>query len=120
VVYYETRRTLTWNWLYTTSAILYAIRCQGYHYTVDITYPLQNHQVTVKSNSRISELMDSNWIRVLLVVSCLWIVVVPAYYIMRRKYGHKDLKSEWTMKISEEEWYRLHVHEILGQVHRRF
>jgi hypothetical protein len=64
--------------------------------------------------------MDSNWIRVLLVVSCLWMVVVPAYYIMRRKYGHKDLKSEWTMKISEEEWYRLHVHEILGQVHRRF
>lgn len=87
---------------------------------MDITYPLQNHRVTVKSNSKVSELADNNWIRALLVITCLWIFIVPAYYIMRRKYGHNDLKSAWTMKISEEEWYRLHVHEVLGQVqHRR-
>ncbi|KAG2177936.1 hypothetical protein INT43_003183 [Umbelopsis isabellina] len=115
----EMRKSIDWNYKELTQAILYAIRHQGYHHTVDITFPLQNNRVTVKCNSKLSELYDSWWFKAILVVTCLWLIAIPTFYVMRKKFGHKNLKSEWQMKISEEQWYQQHVYEVLAQVQCR-
>ncbi|KAG2179616.1 hypothetical protein INT44_006464 [Umbelopsis vinacea] len=115
----QMQKYIEWNYKELTQAILYAMRCQGYHYNVSITFPLHNYRVTVKSKSKWSQVADSKWVKALLIITCLWIFAVPAYMLLRKRYGHKDLKSEWKMTISEEEWYRRHVHEILGQVKYR-
>jgi hypothetical protein len=83
---------------------------------VDISYELNNHKITIKTDSPVSKMSDHKAIRFLFFITCLWIFAWPLLWLYKKKFGHSTLKSEWLMKVTERQWYNDHVHEVLGQI----
>ncbi|KAI8333399.1 hypothetical protein BC941DRAFT_434606 [Chlamydoabsidia padenii] len=109
-------KVIKWNYAELTRALTSAIRAHGYHHSVEISYEINNHKITVKTDSAISKLSDHKAVRFLFFLTCLWIFAWPLLWLFKKKFGHSTLKSEWLMKKTERQWYDDHVHEVLGQI----
>ncbi|ORX49866.1 hypothetical protein DM01DRAFT_1337996 [Hesseltinella vesiculosa] len=109
-------KVINWNYAQLTRAFTAAIRSHGYRHSVAITYELENYRIYVKSNSTISQMVDHKAIRVLFFITCLWILAWPILLLFRHQFGHRTLKSEWTMRCTEQQWYDQHLREVLSQI----
>ncbi|CEP13510.1 hypothetical protein [Parasitella parasitica] len=105
---------IDWDYNGMTRALTAAIRDSGFYENVQITYVLENHEIIVKTDFSISRWADNRWIKLFLILSCLWIIVYPLIWLFKEKFGHSDLKSAWNMSISERDWYGLHIQEVIN------
>ncbi|KAI7898367.1 uncharacterized protein BX663DRAFT_533361 [Cokeromyces recurvatus] len=112
----ELKLTKEVNWDYNglTRALTNAIRNSGFYENVEITYKMEDHEIIVKTNSRISRWSDNVYLKGFLFITCLWIVVFPIIWLCKKRFGHSYLKSAWKMKISERNWYEAHVQEVIN------
>lgn len=117
----ELKLTKEVNWDYNglTRALTTAIRDSGFYENVEITFKTEDHEIVVKSNSPLSRYMDSVAVKILLFISCLWIIALPLVYLFKEKFGHSNLKSAWNMNISERDWYTAHIGEIVNSCRSR-
>ncbi|KAI9317710.1 hypothetical protein BX666DRAFT_1857333 [Dichotomocladium elegans] len=79
----------------------------------------KEHKITIKSTSKWSRYLEHKGIRLLLFLSCLWILVLPIQWFYRKRFGHNSLWSNWHMKITAQDWYNLQVQEVTHHVHHR-
>ncbi|KAI9468943.1 MAG: hypothetical protein EXX96DRAFT_99295 [Benjaminiella poitrasii] len=112
----ELKLTKEVNWDYNglTRALTAAIRNSGFYENIDITFKMEDHEIIVKTDKRISRWIDNLYLRGFLFITCLWILVFPVVWICKRKFGHSRLKSAWNMAISERDWYGLHIQEVIN------
>ncbi|KAI7861666.1 hypothetical protein BDF14DRAFT_1866113 [Spinellus fusiger] len=109
-------KEIQWNYAELTRGLTAAIRGCGYINTLEISYKMKNHKVIVKAGSWVSYMSDHWLVRGFFYLTCLWIIAWPILWMTRKKFGHTDLKSEWTMCMSERIWYEQHIQEVLSQV----
>jgi hypothetical protein len=74
---------------------------------------MQNHEIIVKTDHKISRWIDNKALRFIFFISCLWILVWPVIWLFKKKFGHSTLKSAWNMNVSERDWYGMHVQEVI-------
>ncbi|KAI8087990.1 uncharacterized protein B0P05DRAFT_584700 [Gilbertella persicaria] len=108
-------KEIHWDFNNLTRALTAAIRDSGYFEHINITYTLENNEIVVKTDEKISQLMDNKYIRFFFFITCLWIIAWPLVYYLKDKFGHSTLKSAWKMSLSESEWYERHAQEIVQQ-----
>lgn len=107
-------KQVDWDYNGLTRALTSAIRDSGFYEHVEITYVMENHEIVVKTDYSISRWVDNRWIKLALILSCLWIIVYPLVWLFKKKFGHSDLKSAWNMNISERDWYGLHIQDVIS------
>ncbi|KAI8878508.1 hypothetical protein K501DRAFT_258479, partial [Backusella circina FSU 941] len=112
-------KEVNWNFAELTRAFTAVIRQNGYYETVVITYELENETIVVKTGSTLSVWSDNRWMRLAVIVSCLWIILFPLFWFIKKRFGHSVLKSAWNMNISERDWYQLNVNEVIANSKRR-
>ncbi|KAI8328401.1 hypothetical protein BD560DRAFT_441857 [Blakeslea trispora] len=105
-------KEIQWDFDNLTRALTSAIRDSGYFEFINITYSLENQETVVKTDEKISKLVDNKYVRFFFFITCLWILAWPIVYLLKAKFGHSTLKSSWKMTLSEREWYGLHVEEV--------
>ncbi|KAI8093313.1 uncharacterized protein BX664DRAFT_329424 [Halteromyces radiatus] len=111
-------KVIDWDYAQLTRAFTSAIRAYGYYHSVDISYEMKNYKVTIKTNSTLSRMSDHKAVRFFFFITCLWIIAWPILWLCKKQFGHTSLKSEWAMKVTEQQWYEEHIHEVLGQIYR--
>ncbi|KAI8074593.1 hypothetical protein BC940DRAFT_329140 [Gongronella butleri] len=109
-------KVIEWDYTQLTRAFTTAIRQHGYHHSVSISFEMENYRVYVKSNSTMSRLADHKAIRFLFFITCLWVLAWPLLVIFRQQFGHRTLKSEWKMTVTEQQWFERHLREVLAQI----
>ena len=98
-----------------TKAIAQVIRQQNYYNNIKIFYPLRNNLVKVQSTSTLCNLTKNKWIRLFCLLSFLWIIFWPIWWLYRKIY-FVQIKSEFRMKISTKEWFENNVSYITSNV----
>ncbi|KAF9417571.1 hypothetical protein BGZ94_009945 [Podila epigama] len=109
-------KTVNWDFEDLTRSITHAIRSVNYRYTIEISYPIGNHQVVVHSSSALANFMRSAWTKTFCYMSCVGLVFYPLRNYFK-KVNDTSLRSEFQMTISTREFYHHNYWNIIEQVH---
>jgi hypothetical protein len=72
-----------WEYQKISQAIEYSIRQLGYPHKVEISFPTEADEVFVYNSSFLSKISRNSWLRCLIIITCLWIIFVPIFLMMR-------------------------------------
>lgn len=92
------------------------IRQQNYYNNIRISYPLRNNLVKVQSTSTLYNFINSKWIQLFCLITCLWIIFLPIWWLYRKVVYSVQIKSEFRMKINTKEWFENNVSYIISNV----
>ncbi|CAG8477838.1 4620_t:CDS:2 [Paraglomus occultum] len=109
------KKVVVWDYTSLTRAITYAIRQQGYHNQVRVTFPMRNHMVEVYDDNKLSRFAHSKWTRFLCFISCLWIIFLPLSWLYKKSFN-RQIESMFVMKITPREWFNANVNTIVNNV----
>jgi hypothetical protein len=114
------RKHPVWDYGQLEQAIRGAIRMACYRHHISITFPMENHQMSVQSNSKVGKAAKNPSVQALCCISCLWIFAYPAYLIACEKFNH-CLRADFQMAISGQQWFMQNYWVIIanarGAVH---
>ncbi|ORX49865.1 hypothetical protein DM01DRAFT_1409318 [Hesseltinella vesiculosa] len=111
-------KQIQWNYGELTQALMAAIRRNGYKNSLHITFEMENYSIDVKTDSTFSKLVDNAFMQFLCLITCLFTLTLPYIWYDRQKFGQRTLKSQWTMKVTEQQWYEGHLEQILAKIDR--
>ena len=98
------RKHPVWDYASLETAIRGAIRMAGYCHYINISFPMENDQMCVQSDSNWEKISKNTVVRVLCVISCLWIFAYPVYLLARKKFDH-CLRADFQMAVTSQEWF---------------
>ncbi|GJJ70533.1 hypothetical protein EMPS_02882 [Entomortierella parvispora] len=107
-------KKINWDYEDLTRAITHAIRSVNYRYMIEISYPVTNHMVQVKSSSPLATFVESSWATSLF-VSCFGFVFYPVRAMVNRV-KDKTIQSEFDMTITTREFFLHNYWSIIDQV----
>jgi hypothetical protein len=111
-------KRVIWDYENLTQLITTAIRNTGYTHTIDITYQCSANAVTAYSSSSISKVAQNTCGRIFCVLSCLWIIFLPAYLLSRKTFeGH--LEAYYLMREPVAMFYAKNINFITSAVTTR-
>jgi hypothetical protein len=105
------QKQVIWNYDEMGRVIEYCIRNTGYKNQLKITFPVQNDKVYVYSSNEYHQLSHNNALRCILCVTCLWIVALPFYCLLRKKNSNK-LIADFEMTVTPAEFYSRNYYHI--------
>ena len=97
------RKNPDWRLYELVVAIKSVIRSTGYPHLVRVTFPLQNHKVTVNSANSLSKFARHPATKVLFCITGLILIAWPIHRLMRKRFD-KTLRADFPMMISEKQW----------------
>ena len=74
-----------WDYRDLQTALEYCVRAAGYIYELDITFPTDGNKVSAYHSGTLSRLSQSLLAQIMLVITCLWIIAFPIYFLTRIK-----------------------------------
>jgi hypothetical protein len=87
-----------WNFQELTDKIKAIIYSTGYRSHIHVTYPVVNNKITARSSSKLSRFSNSMLVRVLCVLTCLFLIFGPIYLCLRAAGSTKDnIVADYTM-----------------------
>lgn len=104
-----------WEFQELQQAIVGAIRQAGFYKQLTITFPKQQHQVSVHTSHCLGRCARNEVVRALCIVSCLWIIGLPFYLITRKRYGD-TLRADFKMRISPRDWFYANYASIMTHI----
>ncbi|KAJ3111663.1 hypothetical protein HDU96_005477 [Phlyctochytrium bullatum] len=111
-------KEIMWDYETLESSIENAIRATGYVYPVEITFDRTFDKISVYAATRLSKAFRSWWFWVLLIVTFLWIPVLPLYYLLRLKLDDQ-MVAQYEMKVDERTFYEKNATAIMMAVRER-
>ncbi|KAJ3190578.1 hypothetical protein HK101_008587 [Irineochytrium annulatum] len=78
------KKEIIWDYANLTPQLRALVRMTGYRNDIHISYEHRAHEISVYSSSEIMKLSRACWMRTLCVITCLWIIFLPAFLIARR------------------------------------
>ncbi|GBC10639.1 hypothetical protein RclHR1_00980016 [Rhizophagus clarus] len=111
----EMKKVVIWDYESLTKAISTVIRQQGYRNNLRVTFPLRNHIVHVESDHKFARFARNIWTKILCIITCLWIIFFPIFWLYRNSIK-KQIRSDFTMTISEKDWFDKNVNSIVANV----
>ncbi|KAG0328879.1 hypothetical protein BGZ99_004191 [Dissophora globulifera] len=108
-------KKVEWDYEDLTRAITHAIRSLDYRYTIEISYPISNNSVIVRSSSPLATFLQSGWTKVFCFATLVGIAIYPLREMYKRV-KDKSLQSEFKMTISTHEFYMSNYWNIVNQV----
>ncbi|KAI9280438.1 hypothetical protein BY458DRAFT_500683 [Sporodiniella umbellata] len=107
------KKEVTWDFDRVITAMKNAIMSTNACEKVRVSFSTTKDTVSVKSNHWYSKLMDNNFFTAFMIISCIWIFIIPFNYLYKRNHSKLRIKSEWLMNVSEQAWYETHAREIM-------
>ncbi|KAI8926231.1 hypothetical protein BC831DRAFT_511872 [Entophlyctis helioformis] len=104
-----------WDFQGVTKAVEYCVRATGFPNKITIAFPTTNNKVSAFSSHPLSRMAQSCWTWCLLAVTCLWIIFLPLFYIVRKKVK-TTIVSEYPVLISGPDFYTRNYYMIQGHV----
>ncbi|KAG0305004.1 hypothetical protein BGZ98_004722 [Dissophora globulifera] len=108
-------KKVEWDYEDLTRAITHAIRSLDYRYTIEISYPISNNSVIVRSSSPLATFLQSGWTKVFCFATLVGIAIYPLREMYKRV-KDKSLQSEFKMTISTHDFYMSNYWNIVNQV----
>lgn len=108
-----------WDFEELTKSLEELVRSTGYRSTVNITFPMQGYKVVALASNEFSKAANSKVVRVLCVVSCLFLVFWPVWAIARKRMKNR-LVCAYGMGASGEVFYARNQRQIYNLVEQRF
>ncbi|XJO72687.1 hypothetical protein BDV3_003774 [Batrachochytrium dendrobatidis] len=107
-----------WDFNELSCALEFAVRQTGYMHKIKISFPQKAAKVSVYSSHTLSRLSRSTFVWVICILSCLWIIVLPIYLLMRKKVSTK-IVCEFPMMVSGHDFYMRHYYTIQNMAKSR-
>jgi hypothetical protein len=104
-----------WDFTELQQAIIGAIRNAGFYKQITITFPKQQHEVSVHSAHCMGRFARNTWVRVLCVLSCLWVVACPIYMCSRHRMAD-TLLADFKMRITPKDWFYTNYQTIMTNI----
>jgi hypothetical protein len=104
-----------WDFTELQQAIIGAIRNAGFYKQITITFPKQQHEVSVHSAHCMGRFARNTWVRVLCVLSCLWVVACPIYMCSRHRMAD-TLLADFKMRITPKDWFYTNYQTIMMNI----
>ena len=79
-----------WDYSALRNSIIGLVRSTGYRESVDVSFPVSATDIIARSPSKLSQYSSSTCVRVLCVLSCLWIIFAPIYCCLNRMGTTRD------------------------------
>jgi hypothetical protein len=73
-----------WEYQKISQSIEFSIRQLGYPHRVEISFPTEADEVFVYNSSFLSRISRNTCLRCLIIVTCLWIIFLPMFLMMRK------------------------------------
>lgn len=100
--------------------IVHLVRSTGYRDSVNVTFPTSATQIIARSPSTLSRFSSSTCVRVLCVLSCLWIIFAPIYCCLRSMGKTRDrIVADYSILATPEIFLQKNSATIATAVHRR-
>lgn len=107
------RKHPVWDYHGLTNAIVGAIRANGYFENVEVTFPMENHKMTIESDSGLNKARRSTVTKIFCILSCLWVFAYPIFLMARKKYDG-TLRADFQMGLTAEQWFSMNYWQIRG------
>ncbi|KAI8612027.1 hypothetical protein BC830DRAFT_1138632 [Chytriomyces sp. MP71] len=78
------KKEIVWDFEHIKTSIKAAIRCTGYFHDIHVSFPKANYKVSAMADTDLSHFANSTVTRVLCFLSCLWIIFLPLFLIVRK------------------------------------
>jgi hypothetical protein len=73
-----------WDYAELSTVIHAAVRQVGFRKQITISYPMTEHTVKVKSSSKLARTARDPCVKLLCIMTCLWVVFLPIYCCIRK------------------------------------
>ncbi|KAJ3096173.1 hypothetical protein HDU97_006179 [Phlyctochytrium planicorne] len=114
----QMEKEIPWDYNSLRMSITTAVRLTGYWGSVSVTFPRKNYKMAVFSSSAISEISRSCVTWVFLALTCLWIIFLPLYFILRKAVKGR-LAAHYPIGIDVPTFYQRNINNIVMLARRR-
>ncbi|KAI8852573.1 hypothetical protein BC829DRAFT_440702 [Chytridium lagenaria] len=97
-------KEIPWDYATLRLAITSAVRAAGYHHTVTVNFTKRNHKELLGLGA--------------LGISCLWIIALPVFFLMRKRVGDR-IVAHFPVMVDGNTFYRRNVLTIMAGVSGR-
>ncbi|KAJ3101727.1 hypothetical protein HDU96_009872 [Phlyctochytrium bullatum] len=108
-------KEIPWDYEQLKTALVRAIRWTGYPHDIAIRFIKQGYKVSAYSPSLFSKASQSSLVKVLCILSCLWVVALPVYSITRKKVQGR-LQCVYPMMWGGQEFYERNAAQLVEAV----
>ncbi|KAJ3094171.1 hypothetical protein HDU97_008404 [Phlyctochytrium planicorne] len=111
-------KVVAWQYGELEVALTNAVRQTGFRDRVKVTFPKKNYKVSVYSNSEWSKYARSWWTWVFLGITCLWVLVLPVFLLIRKRVKGR-LRAEYDFCYTAEQFYNANVMVVMQAANGR-
>ncbi|KAJ3202411.1 hypothetical protein HDU67_000578, partial [Dinochytrium kinnereticum] len=108
-------KEIPWDYDQLKTALERAIRWTGYQHSIDINFRKNSYKVSAFSPSLFSHASQSNLVKCLCFLSCLWVIALPVYAATRKRIQGR-LQCVYPMLRGGQEFYERNAAQLVEAV----
>ncbi|KAJ1982688.1 hypothetical protein H4R34_001625 [Dimargaris verticillata] len=112
------QKEVEWDYEALRSDVEQLFREEGYQHRVRVRLLYRHHRVIIRSSYLLMRWLHQSLLRVYCFLTCVWLCVVPIYYVFLRRWKD-DVKLSYAVEMPTHQFVRLHRHHFLRPFRRR-